>query len=162
MNRFLSGSLLACTPLLLPLVVRWGERMEARSLAEGIPLSAREIELARGFGVRYPEKIRCLTVDYIPGPDHPVLRFLGRVVGLVGGQTAGICFRYGIFLRADYAAHPLVRLHECVHTAQYERLGGFAPFLREYLRQCLECGYPAAPLEREAVLATTRLFPPRG
>jgi hypothetical protein len=41
--------------------------------------------------------------------------------------------------------------HECVHTAQYERLGGFAEFLRDYLHECLEVGYPAGPLEQEAI-----------
>ena len=39
-------------------------------------------------------------------------------------------------------------VHELGHTAQYERLGGFEPFLRQYLSQCLTIGYPEAPMEQ--------------
>lgn len=38
-----------------------------------------------------------------------------------------------------------------VHTMQYERMGGFAPFLRQYLGECPDVGYLNSPLEREAI-----------
>ena len=41
-------------------------------------------------------------------------------------------------------------MHELAHTAQYERLGGILPFLREYLFECLTSGYSEAPMEQEA------------
>jgi hypothetical protein len=39
-----------------------------------------------------------------------------------------------------------------VHVRQYEQLGGFAPFLRQYLWECVTVGYLHAPMEREAQL----------
>ena len=47
--------------------------------------------------------------------------------------------------------------HELVHTLQYERLGGFQPFLQRYLHECITIGYPAAPMEQEAVTTTASL-----
>ena len=47
--------------------------------------------------------------------------------------------------------------HECVHTGQYERLGGFKPFLKAYLRECIDPGYPDGPLEREAIERSRRV-----
>jgi len=41
-------------------------------------------------------------------------------------------------------------VHELAHVAQYERFGGFRPFLEQYLHECITIGYPAAPLEQEA------------
>ena len=35
--------------------------------------------------------------------------------------------------------------------------GGIRPFLSQYLRECLTIGYPAAPMEQEAVVAVSRL-----
>jgi len=37
------------------------------------------------------------------------------------------------------------------HTMQCEKFGGFYPFLKKYLWECIEIGYPEAPLEQEAV-----------
>ena len=36
---------------------------------------------------------------------------------------------------------------QLVHTAQYERFGSVAAFLRQYLHECLSIGYPDAPME---------------
>ncbi len=68
-----------------------------------------------------------------------------------------MALRYGIFIRSDcWGEHGLVA-HELAHTAQYERLGGIRPFLRQYLLECLTIGYPAAPMEQEAIAAASRL-----
>ena len=48
-------------------------------------------------------------------------------------------------------------IHELGHTAQYERLGGFEPFLRRYLFECLTIGYPEAPMEQEVIELTARI-----
>ena len=48
-------------------------------------------------------------------------------------------------------------VHELVHTFQYERLGSVEAFLAQYLQECLTIGYPAAPLEQEAILTTARV-----
>ena len=47
--------------------------------------------------------------------------------------------------------------HECVHTGQYERMGGIKPFLKAYLRECIDPGYPNGPLEREAIERSRRV-----
>ena len=40
--------------------------------------------------------------------------------------------------------------HELAHVAQYERLGGFREFLKQYLEECINPGYPLGDLELEA------------
>jgi hypothetical protein len=40
---------------------------------------------------------------------------------------------------------------------QYERLGGIAPFLRQYIFECLTLGSRAAPMEQEAIAEARRL-----
>jgi hypothetical protein len=40
---------------------------------------------------------------------------------------------------------------------QYERLGGLQQFLQQYLHECITIGYPAAPMEQEAVTTTAKL-----
>jgi hypothetical protein len=49
-------------------------------------------------------------------------------------------------------------VHELAHTAQYERLGGFHPFLSAYLGECLTVGYPNGPLEQEAKEWERKIF----
>jgi hypothetical protein len=41
-------------------------------------------------------------------------------------------------------------IHELAHVAQYERLGGFREFLKQYLEECINPGYPLGDLELEA------------
>ena len=49
--------------------------------------------------------------------------------------------------------------HELVHVAQYERLGGIEPFLRQYLRECLTVGYDESALENEARSIVAQFYP---
>jgi hypothetical protein len=81
-----------------------------------------------------------------------------RATNLINPLTHGLTFRYGIFIRADcWNQRPLV-IHELVHTAQYERLGGFEGFLRPYLLECITPpGYPYGPMEQEALAAAAKL-----
>ena len=48
-------------------------------------------------------------------------------------------------------------MHELVHTSQYERLGGFMPFLQQYLNEYITIGYPEAPMEQEAITTAAKL-----
>jgi len=139
-------------PLLLPRAVRWAEAQEALILAGGSPLSERELADARVMGVTHPERIRVLQVATVPLPLHPLLRGIAHASGLLSPHTVGMALGYGIFIRQDFRGHRTIIAHECVHVGQYERLGGFRPFLRQYVTECLEHGYPQAPLEQEAVL----------
>jgi hypothetical protein len=136
--------------LLLPYIARWIDAQERHILAEGIPLDERGLADARRIGVSRPERVRLLKVTPVPLPVGALIASLGKWVGAPGGRTAGLTARYGIFIRADVWGDRRLIAHELAHTAQYERLGGTRPFLRQYLMECLTTGYAAAELESEA------------
>jgi len=142
---------------LLPLATAWAEAEEARILAEGEPLTKAQRADASWLGVARPDRVRLLAVENIPAPEHPVLRAAGQAMRLISPHTAGLTLRHGIYLRQDFAHDRYLIAHELVHTAQYERLGGIAPFLRRYLHECLSVGYPESPLEQEAELKADAL-----
>lgn len=142
---------------LLPLASAWAEEQEEIILREGIPLTRTQVDDAIKIGLAHPEKVRLLRVQQIPVPQHPVLKDAAEATHLISPFTAGLTLRYGIFIRTDcWEDRPLV-FHELVHTLQYERLGGFRPFLEQYLYECIHIGYPAAPMEQEAVNMTAKL-----
>jgi hypothetical protein len=144
---------------LLPLACSWAEEQERVILRDGVPLSAGQTADARKVGVAQPERVRLLKVASIPMPDHPDLRGAAEATGLISPQTIGLTLRYGIFIRSDCWNDRRLVAHELVHVAQYERLGGIQPFLRQYLHECLTVGYDAAPMEQEAVRGAGRLVP---
>jgi hypothetical protein len=143
--------------MLLPSITRWIESRERQILAEGTPLDAQGIADARTVGVPHPDQVRLLRVPQVPLPAAPLIPLAERLGGGPWRNTAGLTARYGIFIRENYWGNRRLVAHELVHTAQYERLGGIAPFLREYLTQCLTSGYSAADLELEAVTAAAAL-----
>lgn len=149
--------LLAGFELLLPLAVKWAGEQERKILEEGVPLDEEGLGDARKMGVLQPEKIRVLKVRQVPMPGDFLLRRAAERTGLVSANTAGMALRYGIFVREDFWGNRALIAHECVHTAQYERMGGIREFLRQYLRECIEIGYPAAPMEQEAILKSAGL-----
>jgi len=137
--------------LCLPWVTFWAWRKERHILRTGRPLTPEELgRAAARAGVTDPARIRVLTVNEVPLPGWRWLQTLAARLGFDGRATSGMALRYGIFLRSDCATDPALLLHECAHTAQYERIGSLAAFLREYLVQCLRDGYAASALEREA------------
>ena len=143
--------------ILLPLACLWAEEQERIVVRDGVPLTTGQATDAKNIGVAHPEKVRMLKVAHIPIPEHPALRAAAEATRLITANTAGLTLRYGIFIRADcWDARPLV-FHELVHTSQYERLGGFREFLQRYLHECITIGYPAAPMEQEAVTKTAKL-----
>ena len=99
-----------------------------------------------------------LRVPQILPPTHPVLADAATKTGLISPSVKGLTVRYGIFIRADcWDQRPLI-VHELIHTAQYERLGGFEAFLRPYLLECITPpGYPCGPMEQEAITTSARL-----
>ena len=142
---------------LLPLAAAWAEQQEERILETGVGLSASQVSDARQVGVVHPERVRLLAVPSIPTPKHPVLRAAGEATGLISPFTAGLALRHGIYVRRDFADDRILVAHELVHSAQYERFGSFAAFLRQYLHECLTIGYPDAPMEQEAILKSEEL-----
>ena len=142
---------------LLPLACQWAAAQEQRILAQGEPLSDSELADARRVGVAAPERVRLLYVPEIPIPEHPALRAAAEETQLISPLTGGLTLRYGIFIRSDCRFHRAMIVHEFGHTAQYERFGGFEPFLRQYLFECLTAGYPEAPMEQEVIILTARI-----
>lgn len=137
--------------ILLPLACAWAAEQERAILRSGTALTDSQLEDARRVGVAEPERIRLLRVNEIPTPTHPALATAASATGLISPLTAGLTLRYGVFIRADCWGQRSLVAHECVHTMQYERLGGFEGFLRPYLLECITPpGYPYGPLEQEA------------
>ena len=150
--------LLPLVPFVVPLAARWVRGQETAILAAGCRLSAQELCDARRAGVAHPEEVRLQFVPAIPLPASPILLYLGRWTGLVSPHTSGITLRYGIYIRRDCRSDRSLLLHELVHVGQYERLGSIGAFLRMYLRECLDPGYPFGPLEQEAMLRAQELL----
>jgi hypothetical protein len=106
---------------------------------------------ATSLGVREPDRVRLLALDSVPTPTDLTLKTAVAAIQFLTPSTRGLTLRYGIFVRNDCWGDRRLIAHELVHTAQYERLGGIRPFLRQYLTECLTIGYPAGPLEQEAI-----------
>jgi len=136
---------------LLPLACKWAEQQEMSIQEKGISLTLSQIEDATRVGVKHPEKVKLLQVPNIPIPDEPSLAAAAQDTQLITANTNGLTLRYGIFIRSDYWNNRQILVHELVHTSQYERLGGILPFLQNYLMECISIGYPAAPMEQEAI-----------
>jgi hypothetical protein len=136
---------------ILPLVVEWAEAKEKVILEHGTALSPQYMEDAKSVGVKYPEQVRIYEVPQIPIPKHPILRAAVEATQLISPATIGISLRYGIFIHDNFSNDRYTIVHELVHTMQCEKFGGFYPFLKKYLWECIEIGYPGAPLEQEAV-----------
>ena len=145
---------------LLPWASRWVAQQEALITAEGRALTAAEQEDARRAGVTAPEKIHIQVVPTIQPPDHRLLIFASKFVKLIGPHTAGLTLRYGIYIREDcrdYRHHRELYIHEFVHVGQYERLGSIRAFLSDYLVETIYPGYPAGPLEQEAIVEAGKI-----
>lgn len=141
----------------LPLAVKWAEDGQQFILQYGRPLTLDEQNDARLAGVRHPARIRVAVVPHVPRPDDGLLKHFNDVVKLVTPDTQGMSLQYGIFIRADCQGDRSLLVHECVHTSQYERMGGIAAFLKQYLAECVQYGYPQAPMEQEAVLTAKQI-----
>jgi hypothetical protein len=102
-------------------------------------------------GVIHPERVKIFEVPQIPMPKHPVLKAAAETSQLITPSTVGLTLRYGIFIHSKFSDDRCQIVHELVHTSQYEKLGGFLPFLRKYLLQLINIGYPEAPMEQEAI-----------
>ncbi len=143
--------------LLLPLACQWAEEQEQVVLRDGVALTDAQVTDARKAGVIQPERIRLLVVHQISMPNHPALHAAAVATQLITPSTGGLTLRYGIYIRSDCKKNRQLITHEFVHTAQYERLGGFSPFLQQYLHECNTIGYPAAPMEQEAINTAARM-----
>jgi len=137
--------------ILLPLACEWAEVKEKVALENGVPLSSAQAEDAKRVGVIHPERVKIFAVPQIPIPRHPILRSAAEETQLITPATDGLTLRYGIFIKSSFLNDHRLIVHELIHTSQYEKLGGFLPFLRKYLMECITIGYPEAPMEQEAI-----------
>jgi hypothetical protein len=135
--------------VILPFACAWAQRQESTILKTGVPLSLGQINLAVRLGILHPERIRLRAVSQVP-PLNWLLRCAGEKVGVVSGQTIGMALRYGIFIREEHWGDRRLLTHELAHVAQYERLGGFHGFMKQYLEECINSGYPLGDLELDA------------
>jgi hypothetical protein len=143
-------------PQLLPRVLDWVEAQEKRAMDQGTPLSPEALDDARAAGVHTPENVRLFVVTDIPEPEHPRIKQLAAELGLITPETVAITFGFGIFVRADRSHDRETLVHECVHVAQYEKLG-IEDFLTQYVVQVFKNGYDNAPMEREAREVAARI-----
>ena len=153
----------ALLKIVLPLACSWAEKQERLIHRDGVPLTTSQIADAKRIGVMQPERVRLRVVEEIPSSLNPLLKAVARRIGLVSPLTIGLTLRYGIFIRSDCWGDRQLVVHELAHTAQYDRLGGFKPFLEEYLHECIiPPGYPFGPLEQEAKRIERELCQPSG
>jgi len=143
---------------ILPLACEWVAQQEQMILHAGVLLTPAQLTDARQVGVRAPDRVRLLSVPAIPRPEDPQLYAAAQAARFLTPGTIGLTLRYGIYLHADYWGNRALLAHELVHSAQYERLGGIEPFLRQYFSEVLAFGYTRAPLEQEAVRVARRLI----
>jgi hypothetical protein len=142
---------------LLPLAAEWAVEQEQLILREGVPLNENEMADANLIGVREPTRVRLLQLDSVPTPTNPILKGAAAAIHFLTPETRGLTLRYAIFVRSDCWRDRALIAHELVHTRQYERLGGILPFLRQYLLECITIGYPAGPLEQEAIAVAVQI-----
>jgi hypothetical protein len=119
-------------------------------LTRGVELSAMLMTDARRIGIASPDRVRLMTTDRIPVPQHPELRSVAQETKILTLATAGLTLGYGIAIHASAWGERKLVVHELVHVRQYEQLGGIDAFLRRYLGECVTRGYPQAPMEQEA------------
>jgi len=142
---------------LLPLAVAWAEEKEKHILQNGVLLTLSQVNDARLIPLVHPEKVRLLKVESIPLPDDPSLKNAAQSIGLITPNTIGLTLKYGVFIRQDFWNDRKTFVHELVHVAQYERLGGIRQFLQQYLQECITIGYPQAPLEQETIVLSNKI-----
>jgi hypothetical protein len=143
---------------ILPLACAWVAECEREILRTGAPLTTAQLADARQAGVQHPGRVRILGVPAIPFPEDPRLHAAAQATRFLTPDTIGLTLCYGIFLREDYLDDRALLAHELVHCAQYERLGGIEPFLRQYFGEVLTFGYLRAPLEQEAARVARELM----
>lgn len=145
--RFPRGLALVLAEGISPVMARWAEVQEKRVLREGEPLGEEMLDFANGLGIHEAENVRVMEVERIPLPVPRWLLGAARRMRLPVFEPCGMALGRGIYLLpGQQRSLP----HELVHVMQYQREGGILPFMKRYVRECLEFGYANAALEVEA------------
>ena len=154
----LPPQLLAEIRALFPALVEWAERMEAKALTEGVPLSDQLKNTAKGLGIRQPDAVRVLVVQNIPEPENRRIVELSARFGLSFRGSAGMTLGHAIFVLGSSASDKRVLTHELVHVRQYEKTENIGAYLKVYVEQILVSGYHDMPFEVEAVTEANRIL----
>ena len=136
-------------PSLLPRAIAWAETVAVDAAARGVPLDERGINDAMEVGVKHPDKVRVLMVDWLPRPEDPELQAAATQTGLLGPSMVGLTLGYSVFIRYGYLSRRLLS-HECRHVFQFERAGSIEAFLPDYLGSIANVGYANCPYELDA------------
>ncbi|MCB1076686.1 MAG: hypothetical protein KDM64_02560 [Verrucomicrobiae bacterium] len=128
----------------------WLRRHEARILSLGRPLDDDEWHDAVSAGVRAPERIRVIVTSPLPTPGAALLKGLAKVTRFPLDPPLGMALGYGIYLDESVAENRSTFVHECVHVAQFETIGGRLKFLSRYLHECIGGSYWTSAMEAEA------------
>ncbi len=135
--------------MMLPLAVRWAQKLEERVALQGRALKEYGVDVARSVGVVRPDLIRVQVVDEMPMPAGPMLREMSDEIGIFTPRTIGITVGHSIVVKEGRVTDRLLQ-HEFRHVHQYEESGSLELFLEKYLRQVNAFGYRNAPLEVDA------------
>ena len=151
-------SLLVLLPLLLPGIYAWIEKQEEALLAQGRPLTDEEMADARRAGVVAAEKVRIVVAETLPHPINDDIMFAARQVGFFSDRSVSLSTGYGVCLLEKVQHDRCQLVHEFVHVGQYERMGTH-PFLKQFLRESIDPGYPFGSLEQEARRVSRAICP---
>ena len=124
---------------LLPVACQWARAQEDFILARGIPLEPAALEDARRVGVQDCSRVKVLVVDRIPLPENQQLAEAARRAQIITEASRGMALGHGIIIRADRWGDRELMLHQLVHVAQCERVGGLEPFVEQYLSDRQTC-----------------------
>lgn len=146
---------------MLPRAAAWAQRQEQIMLGhpQAQSLNVAGQEIGRHAGVARPESVRILPVPEIPLPEEADLRAAALNFGLITPGTAGLTIGHGILVRQDCLNDAKLIAHELKHVAQYQSHGSIQAFLQQYLAEVNQYGYPANPMEQEAVAFAESVFP---
>lgn len=135
---------------LFPPAVAWVRLQERLILKRGVPLSKSQMADAQRLEIRHPERIRIYLNGLVPFPIHPGLQQAVVEIGILGNTVKAACFGYGIWLHSDYHDNRYLLASELALLARHEKMGGIEPFLRVYLKQCVEYGSSLCPIALNA------------
>jgi hypothetical protein len=146
---------------ILPRAAAWVQQQEQLVLAneESLILIPEGHAIARRAGVAPPQAVRILGLLEIPLPEEADLREAAVAIASITPNTAGLTIGHGIFIRRDCLQNSKLIAHELKHVEQYERYGSIPVFLQQYLSEVNQYGYPAAPMEQEAIVFAESVFP---
>ncbi|EPW6854160.1 hypothetical protein ACWOVA_004405 [Vibrio parahaemolyticus] len=133
----------------LPAAEQFVYENERKALENGIKLNAKQMDIARKVGLKYPEKVRLHSVDRLPFPKEPELAKLAKEYGYSSPFMGAYTYGYGIWIKRAESTNQVLLSHELIHVRQAEQMG-LKEQTKQYLLQLFIYGYENAPMEKEA------------